>query len=79
MPVATAASNAMPRLASRFTRKTAMFGLRAFALATMEAEVRPVRYLAQLVGGADADLEKAVRLLILVIVVIFGRGIVAVD
>ena len=37
----------------------------------MEAEIGPIRYLAQLVGGADADVEKTVRLLILVIAAVF--------
>jgi hypothetical protein len=48
-------------------RKAAIDGERK----RVEAEVGPVRYLAQLVGGADADLEKTVRLLILIIAAVF--------
>jgi hypothetical protein len=36
----------------------------------LAAEVGPIRYLAQLVGGPDADLERAVRLLTLAIVLV---------
>ena len=36
-----------------------------------QADVGPLRYLAQILGGADADLEKTVRLLILVIAAVF--------
>ena len=54
-------------LADLQVRKTAVAGDRK----RMEAEAGPVRYLAQLVWGADADLEKTVRLLILVIAGVF--------
>lgn len=36
----------------------------------LTAEVGPIRYLAQLIGGPDADLERAVRLLTLAIVLV---------
>jgi hypothetical protein len=36
----------------------------------LAAEVGPIRYLAQLIGGTDADLERAVRLLTLAIVLV---------
>jgi hypothetical protein len=36
----------------------------------LAAEVGPIRYLAQLIGGPDADLERAVRLLTLAIVLV---------
>jgi hypothetical protein len=37
----------------------------------MEAETGPVRYLAQFLGGDEADVEKTIRLLILVIAGVF--------
>jgi hypothetical protein len=54
-------------LADLRVRKAAIDGERK----RMEADVGPVRYLTQLVGGADADLEKTVRFLILVIAAVF--------
>ena len=43
----------------------------------LAAEVGPIRYLAQLIGGADADLEHAVRLLTLAIVLVLDPLAVA--
>jgi low affinity Fe/Cu permease len=54
-------------LASLQVRKAAIDGERK----RLEAEVGPVRYLAQFIGGDDADLDRSVRLLVLVLAAVF--------